>query len=94
MKLVIIDEAKADLARERRSYETERKGLGREFAAEMREIIERIGKFPLSFPQLGGSTSRRALGRRFPFFVIFFIDDKTIYVTAVVHQHSDPASYH
>jgi len=93
MRLIVSGRAKLDLMREEERYEGEREGLGGRFAKEMEEVIGRIAQRPLGFPQFAGARSRRALGKRFPFMVVFDVQGDVIYVTAVVHQHAEPASY-
>lgn len=93
MRVVVTLQAKLDLARERDNYERQREGLGTRFLDEMEAILGHLARRPLSFPQFVGEPSRRALGKRFPFMVLFYVDGAVIYVTAVVHQHADPEGY-
>jgi len=64
-------------------------GLRIAFVAEMRATFQRIRTMPEAFPIVHVDL-RRAIAHRFPYAVYFPIDDKTVFVAAVVHTSRDP----
>jgi plasmid stabilization system protein ParE len=86
-------EAKLDLFSAQDRYEHEREGLGMEFLAEIERTAAAIGAMPQRFPQLTGSEARRALGKRFPYMLVFFVLEGRARIVAVLHQHQDPETW-
>jgi plasmid stabilization system protein ParE len=73
-------------------YEREEPGLGVEFANEVRATYERILDHPLGYQDLR-SGIRRALARRFPYAVYFFVEEDVIVILAVLHTARDPEEW-
>ena len=86
-------EAKLDLFGAQDHYEREREGLGLEFIAEMQQIAAGLSAMPHRFPQLKASDARRALGKRFPYMLVFFVLEDRVRIVAVLHQHQDPDTW-
>ena len=59
------------------------------FLDELDEVIESIAAHPQQFP-LFESTCRRALFRRYPFFIVFQDTDDGVIVLAVAHAKRRP----
>ncbi len=93
MKLELDPAAKAELREARDLYEAQRKGLGRDFVREMREVANRAAEKPLRFPIVEGTSSRHALGKRFPYLIIFAVEKDVVRILSVAHQHRDPDHY-
>jgi plasmid stabilization system protein ParE len=70
-------------------YEVEETNLGIVFLEELRSTYLRILDNPLAFQELR-SGIRRALTRKFPYFVI---ESQTILVIAVLHTARDPEEW-
>lgn len=70
-------------------YEEQSVGLGREFLDELDRAVRRIATFPLAATviELG---LRRCLLSRFPYGLIYGVDEDTIVVLAVAHLHREP----
>lgn len=83
-------DARLDLFAAQDHYEGEREGLGLEFIAEMEQIAHKIAARPLRFPAIGDAGARRALGKRFPYFLAFFVLEDRVRIVAVMHQHQHP----
>lgn len=64
-------------------------GLGKKFILEVEYIVNRIKTNPLEFP-ICYNNFRKALLRKFPYSVIFRIDDESIYILAIAHQKRKP----
>jgi plasmid stabilization system protein ParE len=88
-RLLLEDEAKADLAEAYEWYESQRRGLGSEYLAEVARVLERIERHPEEYSIVRGQT-RRALVHRFPYAVFYVVDSALVAVTAVMHGRRDP----
>jgi plasmid stabilization system protein ParE len=65
-------------------------GLGRALREEIEDAIEKIKERPLSYPVVHLSNVRRALTHRFPYSLIFTVEEKFIFIVAVFHSSRDP----
>ncbi len=70
-------------------YEDQMPKLGHEFLSEIQEAETRILTWTESNSKIGPHL-RRCLVRRFPFGLIYGIDDQTIVIVAVAHLHRKP----
>ena len=82
-------EAEAEFNRAIDYYEETEPGLGFDFAIEVHSAIQRSVDFPKAWPVIDGEI-RRSLVRRFPFGILYSIEVKGIYVTAVMNLHREP----
>jgi plasmid stabilization system protein ParE len=65
-------------------YEGRQAGLGQEFAAAVRNAVERIVDSPDAWPQVRPGV-RRCLLRRFPYGLLYGEADGAIIIVAVMH---------
>src|SRR2546422_2571464 len=70
-------------------YEQRREGLGREFLDELDRIVRLVKRYPQMARQIEPEI-RRFLLTRFPYSLIYGIDEETIVVIAIAHQHREP----
>ena len=63
--------------------------LGRDFLDELDRVIRLIRTYPLLDIQIEPEI-RRFLFSRFPYSIVYGIDQETIVVIAVAHQHREP----
>ena len=70
-------------------YNTESEGLGYEFAAEVRNTLERIIQYPNAWHPMSKRT-RRCRTKKFPYSVIYQIRPEKILITGVMHMHRNP----
>lgn len=70
-------------------YESQRIGLGEEFLAAVRMVVESIIAYPERFPVVHRNT-RRALLRRFPYGLFYRIVDDQIVFVACMHGRRNP----
>jgi hypothetical protein len=82
-------EARREFVEVYEHYEACREGLGRDFYFEVHHAISRIRQFPKRWPVIEGEV-RRGLIRRFPYGVVYTIEQDDIVVVAVGHLHRDP----
>lgn len=82
-------EARTDLNQAVDYYENCQSGLGSEFLDEVEAAIERILQFPEAWSKLSHRT-RRCLTNRFPYGIIYQIQENHIRIIAVAHSHRHP----
>ena len=70
-------------------YNDQVDGLGQEFLDELDRAVRRSVRYPLSCPEITPGL-RRCLLARFPYELIYGLDDDTIVVVAVAHLHREP----
>ena len=91
-RLVVRQQAKADIREAARWYERQRVGLGRAFVQEIDALLDRVRLNPMQY-QVVHLGVRRAIPRRFPYGVFYRIDGADILVFAVVNLHRDPSTW-
>jgi plasmid stabilization system protein ParE len=89
MKYSFHPSAKIELGEAVYYYETCRTGLGAEFAKEVYSTVRRITEFPEAWSPLTKNT-RRCLTRRFPYGVIYQIEDDQVLIIAVMQLNRKP----
>ncbi|CAN5777748.1 type II toxin-antitoxin system RelE/ParE family toxin [soil metagenome] len=92
LPLIVNPEAEADLEEARAWYEAQRPGLGDELLDSVREMLDRIQKSPRLYGKIFQKL-RLALVRRFPYAVVYRIDDDQITVVAVYHTRRHPRGW-
>ena len=70
-------------------YDSQTSGLGTQFLDDLDRTIRRIAAFPLACPEID-SDIRRCLLARFPYGIVYGVDNETIIVVAVAHLHREP----
>ena len=70
-------------------YEMEQNGLGRRFLAGIQSVLKRISVFPDSCALIAPGL-RRCLTRKFPYMVVYGLDNNTVIIVAVAHMHRLP----
>lgn len=91
-ELIIRPEAEADMAEAFDWYDERRAGLGGEFLAEVNAVFEKVIEHPLRFAVLYRDV-RRALVRRFPYKVFFYIEAHKAVVIGVIHAKRHPRAW-
>ena len=84
--------ARADLSDAITWYEDHAPEVVAPFRQALRDVVQRIAENPKQFLSSPHQT-RRALLRRFPYFVIFREIGDTAYVVAVFHTSRDPRTW-
>ena len=92
MRVEFLDVAKIELRKAIAFYEGRRPRLGAEFAAEVKRSLERIVQFPEAWTMLSKRT-RRCRTKRFPYGVIYQIQEDFILIVAIMHLHHEPDSW-
>lgn len=75
-------------------YDIQKQGLGRKFAKEVEDTIERIKENPEAWTTISSpKRTRRCLTNRFPYGIIYQIRQDTILIVAVWHLSRRPQSW-
>jgi len=70
-------------------YEEIENGLGYDFAGEVYLCIQRIIEYPKAWTIIEADI-HRSLVNRFPFGILYAIEEHEIYILAVMHLHKEP----
>jgi plasmid stabilization system protein ParE len=81
--------AELDFAEAQVWYETQEIGLGAGFRAEVSRVIDRLAGTPLIY-QIVHRDIRRAIVRRFPYFIWYRVSAETVIVLACTYAGRDP----
>lgn len=89
MRILVSPEAGDEYKAAIRYYDQQFLDLGARLAEEIRTALRRTSDWPLAFPIERGEIRRVLLGR-FPFKILYSIENDHIYVIALAHQHRKP----
>lgn len=89
MKFRILEPALAELSGAAHFYETRETGLGKAFLAEYEKTLKRIARFPLASTPMS-KNCRRSMLKRFPYAILFFMEEEMVLIVAVMHLHREP----
>jgi plasmid stabilization system protein ParE len=92
LKAHFLLEARQDLRETARYYESQRRGLGKEFRAEVLAEVARIEGSPEALPVLEEGV-RRGRVHRFPYGVFYRIHNQEIVIIAVSHLSRRPGHW-
>ena len=88
--VIFTQAARTELIDAQDWYEGEATGLGPRFRQAVDAVIERMSDNPRQFPNVLKNV-RRALLRRFPYSLLFVIEDDALIVIACFHASRDPS---
>jgi plasmid stabilization system protein ParE len=89
LPVVWTPEANEDLLEARAWYDNIRPQLGERFAQAVQAAVESLGEYPLQFPVVYRSR-RRAGVRRFPYGILFEVQQRRIVVIACFQGRRNP----
>jgi plasmid stabilization system protein ParE len=89
MKIEFLPESKAELDDAVEYYELQVKGLGTTFKSIARSTIKRIATFPTAWSEIKPNI-RRCIMHKFPYNVLYSIEDNCILIIAIAHHHREP----
>ena len=84
-----LEEAAEELQVAAGFYDAQASGLGKDFVLEIQRLFERIADNPHIGSQIRPRIRRRAL-RRFPFYVLYTIEEDGVLIVAVAHHRRAP----
>jgi plasmid stabilization system protein ParE len=88
----LLSVAQQELADAMEHYERASPGLGLEFLDEVERTIRRILLQPEAWTRVS-ENHRRCRLRRFPYGLIYTLDQDTLLITAVFHLHRHPDTW-
>jgi hypothetical protein len=88
----ILSPALREITQAAEYYDDKSTGLGFEFIVEFDATIARILDFPTAWSQLSGNYRHCSL-QRFPYSVIYVVEDDHILVVSVFGQSREPLSW-
>ena len=88
-ELIVRSVAEAELAEAFDWYQDRVPGLGSDFLLSVDASLNAIARNPQQYP-IVHKTIRRALTRRFPYEILFVVEEKRIVVLAIFHAKRDP----
>jgi toxin ParE1/3/4 len=90
--IIFLPQARADLLDAFHWYQAKQHGLGHEFRFSVNESLSKLAAYPGIYPRVHLHV-RRALIRRFPFGIFYFIEETSVIVLAVAHARRDPGNW-
>ena len=91
-KFRLLPPAKRELRDAARYYEEQIPGLGRDFMHEVRATVSRIIQWPQAWQSLDAEI-RRCRTHRFPYGIIYVLENGEVLVVSVMHLHRHPNSW-
>ena len=89
MKIEFLPEAKAELDEAVQYYELQVKGLGTTFKSVAKSTIKRVATFPTAW-SIVRPNIRRCIMHKFPYNVLYSIENNCILIIAIAHHHRYP----
>lgn len=89
MKSEFLPEAEKEFREAARFYENEAPGVGIEFVVELHKVVAAILDNPLAAQAVRKSIRKKVLPR-FPFNVLYSVENEIIVIVAVAHQKRRP----
>lgn len=89
MKLVMLAIAKQEFVEAIKHYNSQREGLGFEFAHKVKDSLSHISASSASWPKFS-ERLRRYILKRFPYAIIYRFDTNQITVLAIMHMKRNP----
>jgi plasmid stabilization system protein ParE len=92
MLVRFLTPAQAELTEAVAYYESQKQGLGSEFAEEVKRTIQRILQYPEAWSPISKRT-RRCRTNRFPYGVIYQVRGEVLLIVAIMHLHREPRTW-
>ncbi|MFC1583031.1 type II toxin-antitoxin system RelE/ParE family toxin [Planctomycetota bacterium] len=89
MNTIFLPPAEEEMIAAGKYYEELAHGLGLDFFDEVEKTISQISKYPQSGPEIHGNIRRRII-HRFPFGVLYKIDNDVIVIIAIMNLYRKP----
>lgn len=89
MKVIFHPEADQEFLSAIDYYEQQQPGLGEDYYTEIMAAAARVTNNPAAWPAVEGDI-RRCLTHRFPYGILYSIEQDAIYILAVMHLRRHP----
>ncbi len=90
--LTVRKEAELDIDSAFEYYEMQRVGLGYDFLLCIEECLSKIERNPTHYRMIYKEL-RRIVVRRFPYRILYLVQNNSVIVTAVFHARKDPQAW-
>jgi plasmid stabilization system protein ParE len=90
MEIIIANIAQSEFDDTKQYYELEQAGLGKRFEKEVKAALLRIKQFPDAWP-MEREGIQKYLIHKFPYKILYSLQNNTILILAFAHQHREPA---
>ena len=90
--LTVRKEAELDINIAFEYYEKQREGLGHDFLLCIEECMSKVERNPIHYKVIYKELRRIAV-RRFPYRILYLVQDNSVIVTAVFHVRKDPQAW-
>jgi plasmid stabilization system protein ParE len=84
-----LEEAAEELKAAANYYDAQAPDLGRDLVREIQRLAERIAANPYIGSEIRPNLRRRAL-RRFPFYILYTVEEESVLIVAVAHHRRAP----
>lgn len=88
-KIEFKEQAREDIAIIVQWYDEQRDGLGDSFLTELRQFIDQLSFNPHIY-QVRRKNTRLGILKRFPYIIAYQIENKSIIIFSIIHQHQHP----
>ncbi len=92
MKIILIPPADKELDEAIDYYNDQLTGLGEQFYTSFLDTIGYISQKPDTWKKIGANT-RRINIKRFPYLILYVLDEQNILIACIAHQHRNPTYY-
>ena len=92
MNIILIPPADKELSEAIDYYNDQLAGLGEQFYTCFLDTVGYISQTPEVWKKIGANT-RRINIKRFPYLILYMLDEKDILITCIAHQHRNPTYY-
>lgn len=89
MKIEFLPIAKSELYDAIEYYNLQVQGLGLRYKSEAKETIKRISIFPTAWKEVKPKI-RRCIMHKFPYNIYYSIQNNSLLILAIAHQHRKP----
>lgn len=89
MNILFLELAEQEFYDSKNYYEEQQENLGDRFQSEISNALNRIKKFPTTFVKIKKDV-RKCVVNKFPFNLLYSIEEDHIIILAVAHHHRKP----
>jgi plasmid stabilization system protein ParE len=93
MTAEFLPDAQEEMVDAARFYEEKAAGIGIAFLLEVHKAVSKIVDQPLSAPEIRGNIRKKVI-RRFPYNLLYTVEEDVIVIIAVAHQKRAPSYWH
>jgi len=88
-QIIFFPQAEREMIEAAAFYDSHKQGLGREFLSMIKKGTDAIAHSPMAYP-IQRNEIRRILVHRFPYGILYRVEEKQIVIIAIMHLHRAP----